>query len=90
MPIKDRDMKNLLESIRDAADELEREIVNLEETIEEKDGEISELEESNSAFESENEDLKARVEELEEALAEAYLTSEPEDEEDGDDKISEG
>lgn len=89
MPISDRDMRKLVESIRDAADELEREIINLEESIEEKDQEITELEESNSAFESENEELKEKVKELEEALAESYLTSETE-EEDGNDEVSEG
>lgn len=80
--IKDRDVRKALEQLADAADVLKIEYANKEQeaeehyqdvltkesTIESLNGEIDELN-------NEVEKLKLQILELEEALAEAYLTS---------------
>lgn len=74
--INDKDMAKLVESIRDAADELQREIENLEANIEEKDEYIHELEEGVQGLNIEIADQASQIQELEDALAEAHLTGE--------------
>lgn len=72
MAIKDRD-------IRDALETLDTEIENLEAQIKEKDEEIAKLENKVEELETQREFQDERIKELEEALAEAYLTSETDD-----------
>lgn len=72
MAIKDRD-------IRDALETLDTEIENLEEQIKEKDEHLSELETKVEDLEQQVEVYQERIKELEEALAESYLTSETDD-----------
>jgi predicted nucleic acid-binding Zn-ribbon protein len=69
MGIKDRDVRNALET-------LDTEFENLEAVIKDKDSEIDELEETISALQQQVCEYENRIKELEEALAEAYLTSE--------------
>lgn len=69
MAIKDRDA-------RDALETLNNEFENLEESIREKDEEITILETKNEELGSRVEELELQVKDLEEALAEAYLTEE--------------
>ena len=76
MAVQDRDIAKMISQLRDISGEMESEVENLEGQIEEKDDEIKQLTETNGKLESEVEELQARVTELEEALAEAYLTSE--------------
>jgi len=73
MAIKDRD-------IRDALETLDTEIENLESQVKEKDEEIEELTTEVSDLKEQVEQYESRITELEEALAEAYLTSEANDE----------
>lgn len=70
--IKDRD-------IRDALDSIETEVINLETVIKEKSDEIEELEQKVSGLENQVEEYECRIKELEDALAEAHLTSEADD-----------
>ncbi len=72
MGIKDRD-------VRDALETLSSEFEHLEETLKEKDEECQELEDKNERLQARIDELEAKVEELEEALAEAYLTDEADD-----------
>lgn len=76
MGIRDRD-------VRDALETLETEIENFEATIKSKDEEIEELTEEVSGLKSQVEEYEERIKELEDALAEAYLTSEQEQEHPG-------
>lgn len=73
MGIKDRD-------VRDALVTLEDEFENLEAQIKEKDEDILKLEERIEELEAGVNGLNDRIKDLEEALAEAYLTSESENE----------
>ena len=72
MAIRDRDVRNALET-------LETEVENFEAQIKEKDEEILELTQKVDGLESQVEEYESRITELEEALAEAYLTSEKND-----------
>ncbi len=83
MDIKDRDVREALKQLADAAEVLQieyankeqeaeehyQDVLSKEDTIERLNGEIDELND-------EVEKLKQKIEELEEALAEAYLTDE--------------
>jgi predicted nucleic acid-binding Zn-ribbon protein len=71
--IKDRD-------VRDALRTLEDEFENAEAVIKEKDDEIEELAKEVQSLKDQVEEYESRISELEEALAEAYLTSEVNDE----------
>jgi predicted nucleic acid-binding Zn-ribbon protein len=72
MAIRDRDT-------RDALQTLETEFENLEATVQEKERDINELEQKISGLESQVEEYEVRIKELEDALAEAHLTSEADD-----------
>lgn len=69
MGIKDRD-------VRDALETLDTEFENLEAVIKDKDNEIDDLTKENTGLKEQVEEYENRIKELEEALAEAYLTSE--------------
>lgn len=71
--IKDRDVRNALQTLED-------EFQNAEETIKEKDEEIADLQQTIEGLQTQVEKYESRISELEEALAEAYLTSEADDE----------
>lgn len=71
--IKDRDVRNALQTLED-------EFENAEAEIEERDKEISSLEQKIEDLQVQVEQYESRISELEEALAEAYLTSEADDE----------
>lgn len=71
--IKDRDT-------RDALQTLETEFENLEAVIQDKDNDIDQLTKENTSLKEQVEIYENRITELEEALAEAYLTSEANDE----------
>lgn len=72
MAIKDRD-------IRDALETLDTEIENLEAQIKDKDEELADLENEVEDLKSQVEVYQERIKELEEALAESYLTGEIKD-----------
>ncbi len=76
MGIKDRD-------VRDALETLDTEFENLEAVIKDKDNEIDELTKENTGLKEQVEEYENRIKELEEALAEAYLTSEANNEIEG-------
>lgn len=84
MAIKDRDT-------RDALETLNNEFENLEESNREKDEQITDLEVENGRLISRVEELELQVKDLEEALAEAYLTEEADDDgsgtEEADDQL---
>lgn len=67
-------------NVREAFEVLESEFHSQEQVIEQYEGKISNLESDLEDCECTIEELRAKVQELEEALAEAYLTSEPDDE----------
>lgn len=67
MDIKDPDARRAVETIID-------EFEMLEDSVQRKDTEISDLEEKNEELSGRVEELELKVKELEEALAEAYLT----------------
>lgn len=78
MGIKDRD-------VRDALQTLETEIENYETVIKDLESNVEELETEVSDLKGQVEEYESRITELEEALAEAYLTSEVDDEIQGED-----
>lgn len=81
--IKDRD-------VRDALSTLESEFENLEETVKDQEKDLENLQEIADQRQSRIEELEAQVKELEEALAEAYLTDEADDgrdTEESDDRV---
>lgn len=80
MVIKDRDAKNAIETLQD-------EFENLEECLKDKDSELLDLQEENDGLKAQVEILMKQIEELEEALAEAYLTSETNNEVSREDAI---
>ena len=75
MGIKDRDTRAALET-------LNIEIENYEAVIDDKDKEIFELQETIMGLKHQVDEYESRITELEEALAESYLTSEADDERD--------
>jgi predicted nucleic acid-binding Zn-ribbon protein len=73
MAIRDRDVRYALRTLED-------EFENAEAVIKEKDDEIEELAKEVQSLKDQVEEYESRISELEEALAEAYLTSEVNDE----------
>lgn len=69
LSIKDKDF---LEALQTLADEFE----NLEDSVDDSNTEIERLQKIVDEMETDNDQLREKVKELEEALAEAYLTSE--------------
>ena len=78
--IKDRQIREMLEKTTNNLSDLESEIINLEGMLEERDDEIEELNKEVKSLKDQVEEYESRISELEEALAEAYLTSEVDDE----------
>lgn len=80
MAIGDRDLRKLVEGLRDAADEFTSEIENLEDQVTKLEAENKELTDKCDGLIDQVKVYEDRIKELEEALAEAYLTSERVDE----------
>lgn len=76
MDIKDRDVREALKQLADAADTLKIEYSNKEAEADGYSEELSKLDDKVEELQEEIESLKLKIEELEEALAEAYLTDE--------------
>lgn len=78
--IKDRQIREMLEKVMSNLSDLESEIENLENMLEERDDEVKDLQEEVSSLKNDIEEYEGRISELEDALAEAYLTSETDNE----------
>lgn len=77
MSIKDRDIRNALETLDTEIENLEAQNKEYEDALAEMETKVEQLEQDAIVYQE-------RIKELEEALAEAYLTSEPEDEEENE------
>lgn len=76
MAIRDKQIRAMIEEILTRVSDLESEIENLENMLEEKCDEYNDLEKEHVDLEDKCSEQELKIEELEEALMEAYLTGE--------------